>query len=136
MRQQPVAEKVHERINEFRTQHGRAPLKWNTVIAERTQAHSEKMATERNLRHSANPPCNENILRSATYGWGFFVRFLSIPLTNDMIASQAVNSWTQSPGHRANVLSSSFETGVGVGINIMGGVYMTQWFCKGEPSYG
>lgn len=46
-------------------------------------------------------------------------------------AQEAVNSWMNSPGHRANILSRSYtQTGIGVAKKANGTLYFTQVFLK------
>ena len=43
--------------------------------------------------------------------------------------SEVMNSWMNSPGHRANILSPNFtELGVGIYKNANGTIYWTQMF--------
>ena len=45
------------------------------------------------------------------------------------IASATVDGWMNSPGHRANILTSYFQS-TGIGVAISGNeVYLTQNFC-------
>ena len=50
--------------------------------------------------------------------------------TNEEIAAAVVEQWLNSDGHRANILSTSYQSeGLGVYITAEGKVYVTQNFC-------
>jgi uncharacterized protein YkwD len=51
-------------------------------------------------------------------------------MTLERIASQTVNGWMNSPGHRENVLDKGYDReGIGVAIGANEAVYVTQNFC-------
>jgi uncharacterized protein YkwD len=51
-------------------------------------------------------------------------------MTMEEIASQVVNGWMNSPGHRENILNARYDReGIGIAVSSDGKVYVTQNFC-------
>jgi uncharacterized protein YkwD len=51
-------------------------------------------------------------------------------ITMEEIASQVVNGWMNSPGHRENILNARYDReGIGIAVSSDGKVYVTQNFC-------
>jgi uncharacterized protein YkwD len=50
-------------------------------------------------------------------------------ITELILATETVNGWMNSPGHRINILTPHFQS-EGIGVSISGNqVYLTQNFC-------
>lgn len=107
---------VYDRINEIRQQEGLNTLQPNGALGEVARQYSQRMAEEDFFDHispTGDAPAERvseaNILYSVV-GENLFTS------TNAPDpASLAVQSWMDSPGHRANIVRSSFtETGIGV----------------------
>ncbi len=107
-------------VNRERSAHGDGPLATNTDLQEAAQAHSESMASGAYFEH-AGPGGSflERIMDSgylpgpnALYSVGENIAYGSL---QDATPGAIVAAWMASPGHRANILNSSFRE-VGIGI--------------------
>lgn len=105
-------EKLLELTNEVRAQHGRAPLTMSPRLMESARKHASWMANAGSLTHTSDQVA-ENI------AWG------------QADAAEAIDSWMNSPGHRANMLSEEY-TEIGVaGYYVDGGrIYWCQQFLR------
>ena len=103
---------VFDLINKQRTQNGLSPLKENSELQRVAKIKSQDMVNNNYFSHT-----------SPTYGSPFDMMKsfkISYNTAGENIAgnssnSGAVTAWMNSPGHRANILNSSFnQTGIGV----------------------
>ncbi len=85
--------------NEQRAEAGLAPLEWSDCLASRAVERAQPFVEDADLAHevlvatcTANAAAAENLSRS------------------DRAASQVVEAWLGSPGHRANLLSPDMVT--------------------------
>ena len=110
-------------INEERKRAGLPPLQWSNGLADLARAHAHDMC-ERGFFDHVNPEGQDPTARANSGRAG---RFAFRPLVPDVYpavaeniaygyrsASAVVRAWMNSPGHRANVLSSRW-THVGCG---------------------
>ena len=138
---QDIVLKVHQLINEKRSDHGLMPLSWNTKIAQAALNHSTDMATRDYYEHDS-PEGHDFTWRYSQVGF-----YCSIQIGNtiyggaenimwmegyygvDKIATTTVDGWMNSPGHRVNILTPYFQS-EGIGVAFSGNkVYLTQNFC-------
>lgn len=106
--------RIHDKINEERTRHGLAPLAWNEDNAGDARLWSQQMYTSNKFEHSTTFCMAENIYMKEG---------------GPMPASEPVDAWMESPGHKANILRTSFHS-EGIGIYTDGhATYVTQNFC-------
>ena len=138
---QDITTKVHELINEERASHGLRSLSWNAKLAQASLNHSTDMAKREYFEHDS-PEGHDFSWRysqvgfncavtqgNLIYGGGENIMYLDGYYGVDTIASETVEGWMNSPGHRANILTSYFQSeGIGVGISY-NEVYVTQNFC-------
>ena len=103
---------VFDLINKQRTQNGLSPLKENSELQRVARIKAQDMVNNNYFSHT-----------SPTYGSPFDMMKsfkISYNTAGENIAgnssnSSAVTAWMNSPGHRANILNSSFnQTGIGV----------------------
>ena len=103
---------VFDLINKQRVQNGLAPLKENSELQRVARIKAQDMVNNNYFSHT-----------SPTYGSPFDMMKsfkISYNTAGENIAgnssnSSAVTAWMNSPGHRANILNSSFnQTGIGV----------------------
>ena len=149
---------THDLINTERTAHGIRPLDHIEAIRLIARSHSEDMATRNFFSHDnlegldptdrgqrAGYDCRKNYGTYYTYGlaenihqswlFGSYQTRLGIGVNFDWtsleeLARNAVNGWMDSPGHRENILDSSYDrAGMGVAIADDGKVFFTQNFC-------
>lgn len=128
-----VASLVHDLLNEEREEAGLAPVAHDADLADIARAHSADMAAKDYFSHTNQEGCSSSCrLDEASYEyrsmgeniymmWGF-------DLGLEETAAKIVDSWMNSPGHRANILTESFTHG-GVGIVQVGDhLYATSLF--------
>ncbi len=115
-----------------RETYGLQPLQWDKELQVIARAHSQDMAEKSYFSHDnkegqdptargeeAGYLCQKATAAfSYSYGLGENIHYGGGP-------DEVVESWMDSPGHRANILDSSYSR-VGVGIH---GAYTTQVFC-------
>ncbi len=118
---------VYQKTNEQRQALGLPPLTLNIIASQEARKHSQDMAKWNDgIDHTGfesrasvacgNTEAGENVAQ--TY----------VGLSNDITASEPVDVWMKSSGHRANIVHPFHS--IGVGIAITGGyVYTTQLFC-------
>ena len=112
--------------NSERAQHGCSALTINTKLARAAQGHSADMATRHFFDHT-NPDGKGPGERIAAAGypraaWGENIAY------GQQTPAAVMNSWMNSPGHRANILNCGFHA-IGIGVAFRSGVpYWTQDF--------
>ena len=146
--------RIHELINQQRTSHGLSALRFDSSLITIARKHSEDMAKNNYFAHTnlqgldpsdrgtqAGYSCYKNYGSYYTTGIAENIFQTSHSTTyngikvNDMessetIAQSTVNSWMNSPGHRQNILTSTYDReGIGVGISSDKTVYVTEDFC-------
>lgn len=111
-------------VNEIRKEKGLKPLTYDWQLSRVARIKSQDMKDNRYFSHT-----------SPTYGspfqmmrdFGISYRTAGENIAHGYATPQAVvNAWMNSPGHRANILNSTFTT-IGVGY-VSGGNYWTQMF--------
>jgi len=152
--------KVHELTNIERKKHGLKALKYDNKLDDIARGHSEDMAKNDYFEHDnlkgedpstraskAGYNCYknygsyytngiaENIFQTWTYSSyssygnsedGFNYKWASV----DEMAKEIVDGWMNSPGHRENILTKTYDKeGIGVAIVSNEAVYVTQNFC-------
>ncbi|MEM9487000.1 MAG: CAP domain-containing protein [Cyanobacteria bacterium P01_F01_bin.116] len=131
------AQEVLLLTNEFRAQNDLAPLTLNQELTTTAQKHSQAMASEDFFSHiglNGATPWD----RAAEEGYTASAMAENIA-AGQLTPEQVVQGWINSPGHRANMLNSSY-TELGVGYveltNDTGQVnynhYWTQLFGSGD----
>jgi uncharacterized protein YkwD len=107
---------VYDRINEIRQQEGLNALQPNGALAEVARQYSQRMAEEDFFGHispTGDSPA-ERVAKANLPYWSVGENLFTSTNAPDP-ASLAVQSWMDSPGHRANIVRSHFtETGIGV----------------------
>ncbi|WP_306469502.1 CAP domain-containing protein [Actinoplanes sp. DH11] len=117
---------INQLINTERTQRGCSALKVNAALTAAARGHSAWMAQTGKFSHTGRSNSNF-VARSKAAGytkpsaeniaWGY------------RSATQVVNGWMNSPGHRTNILNCKSKTvGVGVVFSANGAPYYTQDF--------
>ena len=116
--------RVVELVNEIRVENGLSPLTLNSKLSNVARLKSQDMKDKNYFSHT-----------SPTYGspfdmmkqFGISYRSAGENIAMGYATPEAVvNGWMNSPGHRANILNSSFKQ-IGVGY-VAGGNYWTQMF--------
>ncbi|WP_123558154.1 sigma-70 family RNA polymerase sigma factor [Kitasatospora cineracea] len=121
-----LAQQVVDLVNSQRSQAGCGPVRSNAKLATAAQRHSEDMAARNFFDHTnpdgAGPQQRIDAAGYAWSGWGENIA------RGQKDAAAVMDSWMNSPGHRANILNCKF-TELGVGVHLgSGGPWWTQDF--------
>jgi uncharacterized protein YkwD len=152
-----LASRIHDLINEQRAQNGLAALSYDPALAALALNHSTDMATNNYFSHidpAGEDPtargnasgiyCVKNYGSYYTYGIAENIfqnnLYTSVTDTNGVysyawstpeeIAQSTVTGWMNSPGHRKNILTATYDSeGLGVAVSADDKVYITEDFC-------
>ncbi|MER5961487.1 CAP domain-containing protein [Streptomyces sp. NPDC002057] len=123
--QSSAADQVVALVNEERAKAGCGPLTVNATLTRAAQGHSEDMAARDFFDHTnpdgAGP--GERVT-AAGYPWSTYGENIAM---GQSTPEQVMDSWMNSPGHRANILNCDFKE-IGIGLHSSGGPYWTQVF--------
>lgn len=109
---------ILQQTNELRASQGLPPLRLNAALNDIAQDWSEQQAAVSAMSHRPN--------FTAVYpaGWSRAAENVAAGYA----ASQVVGAWANSAGHRANLLSSNTDIGIGIAASSTGRLYYTQNF--------
>ncbi|MFJ7958949.1 sigma-70 family RNA polymerase sigma factor [Streptomyces sp. NPDC096319] len=112
-------------VNAERSKAGCGPLTEHPLLTKAAQGHSDDMAA-RNFFDHTNPDGDGpgERVTAAGYTWSTYGENIAQGQTT---AAQVMDSWMNSPGHRANILNCDFKE-IGIGLHQSGGPYWTQVF--------
>ncbi|MFJ8039352.1 sigma-70 family RNA polymerase sigma factor [Kitasatospora sp. NPDC096147] len=119
-------QQVLDLVNSERAKNNCGPLKANAKLQAAAQGHSDDMAA-RNFFDHTNPDGKgpQPRIEATGYQWSTWGENIA---KGQKDAAAVMNSWMNSPGHRANILNCAF-TELGVGIHTgSGGPWWTQNF--------
>ena len=104
----------------------------SSALMRAAQLQADQMATAREMAHtlpSAPYPTMEDRLNAVGYRWQSAGENIAAGYAT---AAQAISGWMDSPGHRENILNTSFtELGTGYAVDTSGRTYYVQVF--GRP---
>lgn len=116
-------------VNAERTKRGLIPLKANWQLSRIARYKSQDMINKNYFSHYS-PTYGSPFSMIESFGIRFSAAGENIAM-GQKTAAQVMNSWMNSPGHRANILSAAYtEIGTGVSKNKNGVYYWTQMFIK------
>ncbi|EST18805.1 sigma-70 family RNA polymerase sigma factor [Streptomyces roseochromogenus] len=121
-----VADQVVALVNKERSAAGCGPLTENPQLQKAAQGHSDDMAARHFFDHT-NPDGADpgQRITAAGYQWSTYGENIA---QGQQTAAAVMESWMNSPGHRANILNCSFKD-IGVGVHKGdGGPWWTQDF--------
>ena len=153
-----LEERVHELVNDERMANGLNALDPDLRLSEIARLHSQDMAANNYFEHvnlqgqdatdrgtAAGYTCRKDYGSYYTYGlaenlfqnnlYDSVTYLNSDPISYDWnsveeIAQTSVDGWMESPGHRRNILTPTFDReGIGVAIATDDKVYITENFC-------
>jgi uncharacterized protein YkwD len=148
---------IHNLINNERQKNGVATLQYDSKLSDIARAHSQDMATRNYFSHytpEGDGPTEraiksgysvhkelgggyysdgiaENIFQNNLYDTVTYYNGIPVYDWNSQseIASSTVNGWMNSPGHRQNILTSTYDNeGIGIAISSDDKVYITEDF--------
>ncbi|MDD5340553.1 MAG: CAP domain-containing protein [Candidatus ainarchaeum sp.] len=145
---------IHDMINQQREENGLPALALDARLSNIARSHSEDMAKKGYFDHvtpeGVDPTgrgeavgyiCSktttygiaENIFKTYTYGTTWYTNGVETSrdyLTPDQLTEQIVIGWMDSPGHRQNILTETYDAeGIGAYATRDGTVYVTEDFC-------
>lgn len=138
-----IEDTIYELTNQHRLAAGLQPLMRDAKIDAIARSHSQDMADRNYFDHdtpegwdptdrgnAAGYPCRKDYGNHYTFGLGENIFWHSgTRYDAERLAYETVDGWMNSPGHRQNIMDSSYDR-IGVGVAIGGGaVYATQNFC-------
>ncbi len=116
-------------VNSQRSNRGLQTLKSNWEIARVARYKSQDMINKNYFSH-ISPTFGSPFKMMESFGIRFSAAGENIAM-GQRTPSEVMNSWMNSPGHRANILSPSYTTiGVGLAKSKTGVCYWTQMFTK------
>ena len=146
--------RIHELINQQRNANDLSSLSYDSSLAAIARSHSQDMAKNNYFSHidlqGQDPiargnrqgyPCRKDYGSYYTFGIAENIFKTHHDTTsngvtvNDFesledIGQKTVNGWMNSPGHRKNILTSTYDReGIGIGIASDDTVYITENFC-------
>ena len=119
----PVVAQILAETNAFRARNGKPALKLDAAISRVSQAWSQRMADTGTFEH--NPAFAEQM----PAGW----RGVAENIAAGYAASEVVQGWIDSPGHRANLLGS--YTHIGIGYVSKPGSPYTRYYTQNFGTY-
>jgi uncharacterized YkwD family protein/spore coat assembly protein SafA len=124
-----IEDEIVRLVNVERAKNGLAPLTSNWQAARVARIKSQDMIDNNYFSH-ISPSYGSPFKMMESFGLRFSAAAENIAY-GQQSAQEAVNSWMNSPGHRANILSKSYtQIGVGVAKKANGTLYFTQMFLK------
>lgn len=153
-----LEKKIHLLINQQRQYNGLSALAWDNRLSNVARIHSDDMALRSYFSHDTpeglDPTARgakygvrcektvgnliysgiaENIFQNNLYDRIWYTN--GIPTSYewnsmDDLAQSTVSGWMESPGHRQNILTQTYDReGIGIAISSDDKVYITQDFC-------
>jgi uncharacterized protein YkwD len=108
----PIEARIIERTNAQRARHGLRPLRVDRGLLRSARRHAAWMTNSRSMTHTTQP-VGENIAMGQNS------------------SAEVVNTWMNSPGHRANILNAGYtRIGVAAYTTPQGTIYWCQQFLR------
>ncbi len=129
-----VEQAIFNIVNEERAKAGVAPLSYNSTMEKYARIKSQDMGDNNYFSHEdlkGNLITTQMKADGVSYrAWGENIAYIGGNTDATALAKQFMTNWMNSPGHRANILSTNFDS-IGVGVYKIGNkVYATQEFYK------
>ncbi|MEV6979084.1 CAP domain-containing protein [Kitasatospora sp. NPDC093806] len=122
------AQQVVDLVNVQRSQAGCGPLTADAKLNTAAQVHSDDMANRNFFDHASPEGYHaDHRIEAAGYRWSSWGENIA---RGQKDPAAVMDSWMNSPGHRANILNCSFKQ-IGVGVRTgTGGPWWTQVFAS------
>ena len=122
-----MTDEILNRINQYRSQHGRSTLHLNSTMSGAAQRHSQDMAMHiATVGHTGFEQRMKHI-RTKISGTTSGAENVAYRYNTAKIV---VEGWIHSPGHRRNILGNYTLTGIGIARDRAGDYYYTQLFAN------
>ncbi|MGW7553525.1 sigma-70 family RNA polymerase sigma factor [Streptomyces rimosus] len=124
--QSPFAQQVTALVNTERAKQGCAPVRGNSQLDTAAGRHSQDMDARNYFDHTSPDGTDPgDRIKAAGYQWSTYGENIA---RGQRSAAEVMNSWMNSPGHRANILNCAFKE-IGIGTHEgSGGPTWTQVF--------
>ena len=117
---------VLDRINAERSARGLAPLTYDDQLTLAAQRHSDDQASRGRMSHTGGDGSTLVVrIDRIGYSWSSLAENVAYGFPD---AASVVAAWMASPGHRANILSTNTQSGLGLAIAADGQAYWTHVF--------
>lgn len=129
-----IEQAIFQRVNQERTAAGLPALSYNTTMEHYARIKSKDMGDNGYFSHEdlqGNLITEQMKADGVTYkAWGENIAYIQGGSGNSAIATQFMDNWMNSSGHRANILSTNFSS-IGIGVYKIGNkYYATQEFYR------
>lgn len=129
-----IEQAIFQRVNQERATAGLPALSYNTTMEHYARVKSKDMGDRGYFDHK-DPQgrliTDQMKADGVSYNsWGENIAYIQGVNGNSTLATQFMDNWMNSPGHRANILSSNFSS-IGIGVYKIGNTYYaTQEFYR------
>jgi uncharacterized protein YkwD len=124
-----IVARVHRLVNEFRREHGLAPLTIDPIISAAASEHSTDMARRaEGISHRGFKQRLQDLRGTIPYRAA--AENVAVNAGYNGPARAAVEGWKQSPKHRKNMLGDFKLTGIGIARDEKGRYFFTQIFVQ------
>jgi hypothetical protein len=129
----PAERALLQMANQFRAEHGVAPLAWNSALARAARVHAKRMVSERRgLQHQY--PGEADLITRAAQAGAHFGAVAENLAGRGQTTAQLQQVWMSTPTHRANLLDPKMNV-VGIGVIESGGLlYAVEDFAHSVPT--
>ena len=129
-----VEQSIFQIVNQERAKAGLQALTYNTTMEKYARMKSKDMGDNNYFDHydlSGNLMTAKMKADGVTYkAWGENIAYIGGSVDTSTLGTQFMTNWMNSPGHRANILSTNYSS-IGVGVYKIGNkYYATQEFYK------
>jgi uncharacterized protein YkwD len=124
-----IGKKVLILSNEFRKKNGLPPLIWDDKIWKISYEHSSNMG-KKIVAFGHDGFIGRLKKLPYSYRLAYENVFMCSRMQENVVANTAMNTWTNSSGHKSNLLSLSTHSAVAAFRNSKGEYYLTQIFIK------
>ena len=119
-------QQLFDLTNQSRANSGLSMLRIDPRLCRAARLHSANMARLNSMSHNLEGKSHQHRTQEAGYPSGMVAENISY---NQYDPQTAINTWLNSSGHRANMLSYQYsDLGVGIGYSSSGQPYYTQVF--------
>ena len=129
-----IEQAIFQRVNQERTSAGLPALNYNTTMEKYARIKSKDMGDNGYFSHEDLQGQLITVQMKAdgvSYNaWGENIAYIQGINNNSVLATQFMDNWMNSSGHRANILSTNFSS-IGIGVYKIGNTYYaTQEFYR------
>ena len=129
-----VEQLIYQKVNEERAKVGISQLSYNSTMEKYARIKSKDMGDNNYFSHEdlSGKLITEKMKQDGVSykAWGENIAYIGGVSDANKLAEQFMTNWMNSSGHRANILSTNFES-IGIGVYKSGNrVYVTQEFYK------